>query len=108
VLLIFDELLKGFEDAQERHLPQESQRASKNASPPSSPLTTPSPIARRMTRSSQTQVIKQRSASTDGSTSGINGTRALEQTASATDAVTDIDVPYLDFEHHFSTNINAG
>jgi hypothetical protein len=57
VLPIFDELLKGFEDARERHLLQESQRASKNASPPSSPLITPSPIARRITRSSQIQVI---------------------------------------------------
>jgi hypothetical protein len=108
VLPIFDELLKGFEDARERHLPQESQRATKNASPPSSPLTTPSPIARRMTRSSQIQVITQSSASTDGSAGGVDETRALEQTAGATDAVTNVDVPYLDFEHHFSTNINAG
>jgi hypothetical protein len=61
-----------------------------------------------MTRSSQIQVITQSSASTDGSAGGVNETRALEQIASVTDTVTNVDVPYLDFEHHFSTNINAG
>jgi hypothetical protein len=108
VLPIFEELLKGFEDARVRHQPQESQRATKNATPPTSPLTTPSPVVRRTTRRSQIQVNTRTSATTEASAGGVDETRAQEQTAGSDEAVSDAEAPYLTFEHYFGTNINAG
>jgi hypothetical protein len=105
VLPIFEDLLKGFEEARMRYLPQESQHALQDATLTSSPLTIPFPIARRTTRRSQIQVNTQSSEPTDASAGGIDDSPATEQPAGIS-ATT--DVPYLSFEHHFSTNINAG
>jgi hypothetical protein len=65
-------------------------------------------MAKRTTRSSQIQVNNGSSAPTDNSAGGINRLPAAEQTTN-TGATTSAkaDVPYLTFEHHFSTNINA-
>jgi hypothetical protein len=55
VLLIFEDLLRGFKEVRRRHLPQESQtsqHAAKDTSPPLSPLNTPSSVVRRTIRSS--------------------------------------------------------
>jgi hypothetical protein len=112
VLPIFEDLLRGFEEARGRHLLQESQtlqHTAKDASPPLSPLNTPSPVVRRMTRSSQIQVNTRSSASTDNTAGGVDRLPATEQTANTgATSSSKADVPYLTFEHHFSTNINAG
>jgi hypothetical protein len=72
VLPIFEDILKDFEEARIRHLPQESQHAFQDATPTSSPLTTPSSIARRTTRRSQIQVNTQSSEPTDASAGGVD------------------------------------
>jgi hypothetical protein len=112
VLPIFEDLLRGFEEARERHLPQESQtlqHAVENASPPSSPLNTQSTMARRTTRSSQIQANTRSSAPTDDSAGGIDRLPATKQTAeTGATSSAKADGPFLTFEHHFSTNINAG
>lgn len=108
VLPVFSDLLKVFEDARDRHLPTESQHREHDASPANSPLPTPSPIARRTTRSSQHPQASQICATTDGSDDSIAGAAiqpANHQSHDDGDAST--EAPYLSSQHHFNHNINA-
>lgn len=109
VLPIFEEILAAFEVARSRHLPVESQFTNPAPSPASSPLTEPSPTIRRTTRHSQYTQASTICNTTEGSSSNTAAT-PIQPVEALSHQVGDAEDPaqYLNFEHHFSTNINAG
>jgi hypothetical protein len=116
VLPIYDDLLKGFEDARERHLLAASQRlADSQAAPEASSLTlTQPPGYQRITRRGQRIPTGQTSVSAIDSEGGTTpaatqvGSQA-EVTKNITDnfAESQIGTEFLSLEHHFTHNINA-
>lgn len=108
MLPILGDLMKGFEEARQRHLPVESQRHEKGPSPLSSPRSSPSLIVYRTTRSSQYPQPSSFSVSNLAHPTNIEGTTAQpDATQSREDGDAEGNASYLAFEHHFSTNINA-
>jgi hypothetical protein len=120
VLPVYDDLLKGFEEARERHLPADSQRP-RSSSPlsllPPPPPTRPiqPPTTQRSIRRSQGELVGKASASTEDSTvvielSVTQVTKEVERiNAERTSdfATSQLGARFLSLEHHFNHNINA-
>lgn len=113
VLPIYEEILSSFEEARERHPTVAKQRSrlsqatTTRSTPPSSPRTTPSPGARRMTQSSQIYSQGPSAASGNKDTTPNDDVIAEEQSVAAIGSDNDPS-EISDFESHFSTNLNLG
>jgi len=109
VLPIFEEMQSAFEEARSRYLPVESQVTELAPSPASLPPTEPSPTIRRTTRRSQLTQASTICDTTEGSSSNT-AAAPIQPVEPLSHQVGDAQDPakYLSFEHHFSTNINAG
>ena len=109
VLPIFENIMAGFEEARQRHLPsktldyQSSQPANTQPSAPLPALATPSPTPLRVTRSSQSIPIPRISAPTDDSPSQNTPIVTEEQSHGSDDTSSE---GMIESETHFSTNIN--
>lgn len=105
VLPMFEEIMKGFEDERQRHLPSTSQRSDNHAQQATPPPTQTSPVRRRRTRRSQPQPRATTLANNHQDPPNTEGDIAQEQTADPqpTGAPTE---PIPELEHHFTTNIN--
>ena len=112
VLPIFEVIMNSFEEARQRYLPAETlesqrlQHDSPQPSAPSPPLSTPSPMPARITRSSQSIPIPQTLAPTDGSATPIAPIVAEEQMRDYLEAETFDISTNAESQKHFSTNIN--
>jgi hypothetical protein len=113
VLPVFDDLMKGLEDARQRHLPAESQ----NTEPPSNG-STPPPLSPSLiqppTRPTNTQRLRRApvskaSARATAADSDIATPAATQLTDARVDdfVQSQLNASLTTYEHHFSHNINA-
>jgi hypothetical protein len=106
---MFVELLKGFEDARERHLPSQSQQPIRHPSPASLPPPPPSlqpPIHHRNHRSSKRIPFGGASARS----AAVIATEPISEVDLTTDSVESqlgSQSQYLNLEYHINHNINA-
>jgi hypothetical protein len=116
VLPVFSELLKGFEEARQRHLPTESQTLQyppkQDASPPVSPPTTQGPSRPTNNRRRQRAPIGKASARATAAAVASDvdiATPAASQIFADSFAQSQIDerFNFLTLEKHFSHNLNA-
>ena len=108
VLPIYDDLLKGFEDARERHLPAsaESEATPAPSAPPPSQLST----RHRSTRRGKRTTVGRVSATAIDVEVGITpAATQVEKDSTPVDnfAESQIGAEFLSLEHHFTHNINA-
>lgn len=113
VLPIYEEILSSFEIARKCHPTAEKQRSQQdplttsNASPPTSPYASPSPVSRRTTRSSQMHTQTRASAPRNDPTTLTDDVVAEERSINPMGEGDDPSA-YTDVESHFSTNMNLG
>lgn len=114
VLPVLSDLMKGFEDARQRHRPAESYTQDLASQPPPSPPATQHPTRPTNTRRRQRAPTGRASASATTATAASESHIALLATPAASQIITvddfaqsQISASFTTLEHHFSANINA-
>jgi hypothetical protein len=113
VLPVFDDLMKGLEEARQRYLPAESHNAETPSNRSTSPLLSPSPTqpltGPTNTRRSQRVHVGKASAIATAAESDIATPATTQLTDQRVDdfAQSQLDASFASYEHHFSHNVNA-